>query len=297
MDHFLTLVSSDDTLCAGHIEKLEKQLEDAGIFIVQDPEWLHIHKASDIKIADCLTISQAKKMRTLFHDDKIDIFCTSASHRRKKLFLADMDSTIVTSETLDELAEEAGLKEKISDITARAMRGEIDFFDALRERVSLLEGLPTDAIKRTLQATKISKGADILLNTLKSHHVYCVLVSGGFTFFTNDIAQQLGFDANHGNILDIQDNALTGKVIEPILDKEAKLTFLKDYTQKQKIDLRDTVAIGDGANDLPMLSHAGLGLGYHPKPLLEDSLINCIRHTDLTSVLYAQGYKQEEISQ
>lgn len=295
MNFMLTLVASNTPLSAGHLALVERFLEESAILITDAPSWLDIHKSVDMPLAECLNIEQMKKLRLLFDKDQIDIFCTRTQNRRKKLLLADMDSTIVTSETLDELADEAGIKNKITSITERAMRGELDFLEAIKERVSLLNGLSTNALKRTLDKIEISRGAETLIKTMKSNDSTCVLVSGGFTYFTESIAKQLGFNKNHGNTLEIENEALTGKVIEPILDKETKLKLLNEYTQKQDISLRDTVAIGDGANDLPMLNNAGLGIGYHPKPLLEDSLLNCIRHTDLTSVLYAQGYKTEEI--
>lgn len=294
MDFNLTLVASDKSLSAGHIATVEGVLNKQAILITGEPSWLNPHKAADLPIAEYLTIEQIQELRTLLSDSKIDIFCTRTAGRRKKLLIADMDATIVTTETLDELADEAGIKDKIAAITERAMRGELNFFDALKERVGLLKGLSTNALKRTLDETEISIGANIAVQTMKKHNAFCVLVSGGFTYFTENIAAKVGFNAHHGNILDIDNNALTGKVIEPILDKETKLQFLKKYTQKQQIGLCDTVAIGDGANDLPMLEAAGLGIGYRPKPLLEERLLNCIRFTDLSSILYIQGYKKEE---
>ncbi len=294
MDFNLTLVASDKALSAGHLASVESFLGKQAILITGDPSWLNIHKAADLPIAECLTIGQIQDLRAILSDDKIDIFCTRTANRRKKLLIADMDSTIVISETLDELADEAGIKDKISVITERAMRGELDFFEAIKERVGLLKGLSADALKRTLDKTEVSIGADIVVKTMKNHEAFCTLVSGGFTYFTESIAKQLGFNAHHGNILGINDNALTGEVMEPILDKETKLTLLKEYTQKQQIGLSDTVAIGDGANDLPMLEAAGIGIGYHPKPILEERLLNCIRFTDLSSILYIQGYKKEE---
>lgn len=292
MDFTLTLVASDIPLSAGHLALTERFIEENTILITGEPSWLDIHKAAELPLAECLNIGQMQKLRILFDKDKIDVFCTSSKNRRKKLLMADMDSTIVTSETLDELAAEAGIKDKISNITERAMRGEIDFFAAIRKRVGLLKGLPTDALTRTVDGTVISDGAQTFIKTMRDNGATCVLVSGGFTHFTKDIASKLGFNAHHGNTLGIADNALTGEVIDPILGKEAKLQLLKDYTKNLKIDIGDSVAVGDGANDLPMLSAAGLGIGYHPKPLLEETLLNCIRHTDLTSALYAQGYKQ-----
>jgi phosphoserine phosphatase len=294
MNFILTFVASDTHLSAGHLASIESFAEKEGILLTGEPEWLAENIAADIPIAESLTIDQMQKLRLLLEKDKIDSFCTSASSRKKKLLLADMDSTIVTSETLDEMAAEAGIKDKVAAITERAMRGELDFPAALKERVGLLKDLADEALKKTLEATQISQGAAVAVGTMRENGATCVLVSGGFTFFTQAIAQKLGFTEHHGNILGVNNGKLTGTVEEPILDKESKLAFLKAYTQQLNIDLAETLAIGDGANDLPMLAAAGIGIGYHPKPLLEENLLNCIRHTDLTSMLYIQGYKQEE---
>ena len=293
----LTLVASDIAITPAHLEEIEKFLQEQAILITKQPEWLSPHKAADFTIADCLTMEQMRHLRLIMDVSHMDVFCTRTDNRRKKLLIADMDSTIVTSETLDELAAEAGIKDKIAAITERAMRGELDFHAALKERVGLLKGLPSSALEKTLKHTEISEGADQLVKTMRNHGAFCALVSGGFTFFTEAIGAKLGFTVNHGNILDISDAKLTGTVIEPILDKDSKLGFLKKYATKLYIDISDTVAIGDGANDLPMLLAAGLGIGYHPKPLLEESLLNCIRHTDLTSVLYMQGYSDKDFQQ
>lgn len=290
--HFvLTIVASEKPLSAGHLADVERFMDDNSIPLNYEPEWLDKNKAADIYLEDRLTMEQIKALRELLTNDKIDIFCTRTENREKRLLLADMDSTIVTSETLDELAAEAGIKDKISAITEKAMRGELDFQGALKERVSLLKGLPAEALQRTLDSIEMSAGAETLIKQMTKEEAFCALVSGGFTFFTGAVANKLGFDTHHGNVLDIEDDKLTGKVKEPILDKDAKLSFLKLYCEELEVDISDTVAIGDGANDLPMLEAAGLGIGYHPKPLLEDSLMNCIRFTDLTSVLYMQGYK------
>lgn len=217
---------------------------------------------------------------------KIDVFCTPIDSIKKKLFLADMDATIVTTETLDELAQECGIGEKVSKITDRAMRGELDFHQALKERVALIKDLPEISLKHTLDNTVLSKGAIELVSYVKQQDIFCVLVSGGFTYFTSAIADDCGFDTHHGNHLDIAEGKLTGYVVPPILDKDAKLDFLKKYVQQLDIPISDTVAIGDGANDLPMLEAAGLGIGYHPKALVREKIMNCIIHTDLLSVQY-----------
>lgn len=291
MDFTLTLVASDKPLAAHHLVEVENFADKHGLLLTGQPEWLSDHKAADIPLAQCVNLEQIQFLRALLAPHKIDVFCTHTAGRQKQLLIADMDSTIVTSETLDELAAEAGLKDQISAITEKAMRGELDFEGALKKRVSLLEGLDTDALKRTLDNTEISKGAKTLVKTMRDNGAFCALVSGGFTYFTGAIASQLGFTAHHGNILNIADNRLTGTVGEPILGKEAKLRYLKLYCEELELDISESVTIGDGANDLPMLEAAGLGVGYHPKPLLEATLINCIIHGDLTALLYAQGYK------
>ena len=290
MKFMLTIVASDVPLSPAQIAITERFLGSHGIATTSDPVWLAPHKAADLGISKSLTIEQIKNLRQIHEEHRVDVFCTPLENRQKKLVLADMDSTIVTSETLDEMAEEAGIKDKISKITERAMRGEFDFHDALRERVGLLRGLSADCLARTLDKTVISDGAEQFIQTMRNRDAFCVLVSGGFTFFTNTIAKKVGFHAHHGNVLGLEDNKLTGHVQEPILDKESKLNYLKLYCEEHDLELTESLAIGDGANDLPMLQAAGLGIGYHPKPLLEDNLLNCIRHTDLTSVLYMQGY-------
>ncbi len=291
----LTLVASKKQLSAGHIALAQSFAEENNLTI-DSPLWLDKNKSVDIPLSQSFTIDQMQELRSLLDANQIDCFCTSQDNRRKKLLLADMDSTIVTSETLDELAAEAGIKDKVASITERAMRGELDFHAAIKERVGLLKNLPESAVKRTLDQTEISKGAEITIRTLRESGTASILVSGGFTYFTEGIAKQLGFAGHHGNILGVKDGKLTGEVTEPILDKESKLDYLNTYARKLGLDLSQTMAIGDGANDLPMLLAAGLGIGYHPKPLLEENLLNCIRHTDLTSILFMQGYKKDNFA-
>lgn len=291
MSHILTLICSDIPLSIAHLERLEKFVEEHGLGLNGKPSWIEQHIAADLPVQNAPTIAQMKELRALFAADHIDIVCSNAARRHKKLLLADMDSTIVTSETLDELAGRAGIKDKIAEITARAMNGELDFHAALRERVGLLKGLSVEALQHTLDETELCDGAAAMIAGLKAQGVKCVLVSGGFTFFTGAVAKQTGFDHHHGNELHHDGTALIGTVGEPILDKDSKLAFLKSYAADLGLDLADTAAIGDGANDLPMLAAAGLGIGYRPKPILEENLLNVLKYADLTAVLYAQGLK------
>ncbi|OYV40825.1 MAG: phosphoserine phosphatase SerB, partial [Acidocella sp. 20-61-6] len=210
--------------------------------------------------------------------------------RRKALLVADMDSTIVTSETLDELAAFAGLKDKIAEITKRAMNGEIDFPTALRERVGMLRGLDIAALERTWSQTEFCPGARTMVATMRSYGATTALVSGGFTFFTARVAAELGFDIHRANTLLDNGSHLTGEVAEPILDRDSKVATLNELAEKRGIKLSATLAVGDGANDLPMLKEAGLGIAYYAKPVVAEQVLNKIEHTDLTSLLYAQGY-------
>ncbi len=298
MTFFLTFVASDAKypLKEKHIKDSVNILKAYNITQTEKSIWLAPQKAAEIVISNTGGYALIQHLREYFSDSKIDFFLTPQDQRRKKLLLADMDSTIVTGETLDDLAEYAGLKEKISAITARAMNGELDFHSALTERVGLLKDLPSRALDKTLAHIRLSAGAQTLVRTMKHHGATCVLVSGGFTFFTGPVAEQAGFDHHHGNTLDIQNDLLTGRVIPPVLDKFSKVTFLEHYSTALEIPLALCATIGDGANDIPMLKSAGLGVGYHPKPAVREALSNCILYGDLTALLYAQGYAAHEFS-
>jgi phosphoserine phosphatase len=214
--------------------------------------------------------------------------------RRKRLLIADMDSTIINVECIDELADFAGLKAQISAITERAMRGELDFETALRERVAMLKGLPVSALQQTYdERVRLNPGARTLVRTMAANGARCVLVSGGFSFFTSRVAQAALFQAHRGNTLCEADGRLTGEVGEPILGREAKLRALKEEAEARMLPLSATLAIGDGANDLAMIEAAGLGVAYRAKPIVAIQADARIEHTDLTALLYFQGYSAE----
>lgn len=263
------------------------------------PVWLDKGRACEFPVASTPDKSQIDEWREKLDGYRTDVFCVSARTRRKKLLLSDMDATIVEGETLDELAERAGFGPEIAAITQAAMRGELDFAQALTARVAKLAGQPETLIAETMKGMKLSNGAEDLVRTMRGNGAECVLVSGGFSIFTRHIANLCGFSNHHGNELGLHNNKLTGDIIPPILDKDAKRAFLHSYAQEMGIDLSETITIGDGANDLPMLRAAqdagGLGIGYHPKPLLRAELMNCIIHSDLRSVLYMQGFAAHEI--
>jgi len=225
----------------------------------------------------------------------VDFALQDGEGRRKALFLADMDSTIISCECIDELADFAGVKDEISAITERAMRGEIAFEGALRERVGKLAGLSTNALQEAYdERVRLNPGAATLVRTMRTNGTRCVLVSGGFTFFTSRVADWAGFHANRANTLIEEAGALTGKVGEPILGKEAKLAALLEEAAALGIPLSATLAVGDGANDLAMLGEAGLGVAYRAKPVVAAQAHAKVDHADLTALLYFQGYRSEE---
>jgi phosphoserine phosphatase len=227
----------------------------------------------------------------------IDVVIQPAANRKKRLFVADMDSTMIEQECVDELAAFVGLKEHVARITERAMRGEIDFPPALRERVALLKDLPATVIDDVLQKNiKLMPGGRTLVMTMKKHGAYTCLVSGGFTLFTGKIAAKIGFEEHRGNRLVIESGKLSGEVEEPILGSEAKLAALKELGTKLGVELGDTLAVGDGANDLPMIRAAGLGVAYRAKPAVAAEAAARIEHGDLTALLYLQGYRREEFA-
>lgn len=247
-----------------------------------------------------LTISgDASELRhtleTAFAGDA-DIALLPADERRKKLLISDMDSTIIEQECLDELAAYAGLKNEIAAITARAMAGELDFEGALTQRVGKLKGLGLDALAKCYaERITLMSGAKTLTATMRAHGAYCMLVSGGFTYFTSRVADASGFAAHRGNTLIDDGAALTGDVGRPILGREAKLDALDDAAFANGLTRRDALAMGDGANDLAMIEAAGLGLAVHAKPIVATASDAAINVTDLTAALYFQGYSDNEI--
>ncbi|MDE9449625.1 phosphoserine phosphatase SerB [Aliiroseovarius sp. Z3] len=225
----------------------------------------------------------------------VDLVVQPIEGRRKRMLLADMDSTMIQQECIDELADEAGVGERVKDITARAMNGELDFEGALTERVGLLKGLPESVIGDVL-ANRITlmPGGKALLSTMKANGAYAALVSGGFTAFTAHVAATLGFDENRANTLNVADGALTGTVGMPILGREAKVQALKEITARLGLSHDDVMAVGDGANDLGMLGLAGAGVALHAKPSVAAECDIRINHGDLTALLYIQGYTQSD---
>jgi phosphoserine phosphatase len=222
----------------------------------------------------------------------VDIFVQPLEGRRKKLLLADMDSTMIGQECIDELADFVGLKEKVAAITERAMRGEIAFEPALRERVQLLTGLDAKVVDEAIEhRITLTPGGKALVRTMRAHGAYAALVSGGFTVFTSRIAEMIGFDENRANELLIMGGKFVGAVREPILGKAEKLATLVELATRHELAMEETLAIGDGANDLAMLEAAGLGVAYRAKPAVAAAAQARVDHGDLTALLYAQGYR------
>jgi phosphoserine phosphatase len=237
----------------------------------------------------------AERLRTALKDASIDVVAQPLATRRKRLFVADMDSTMIGQECIDELADLVGLKEHVAAITERAMRGEIAFEPALRERVALLKGLPASVVADVI-ATRITltPGGRELVNTMRQNGAHTCLVSGGFTLFTGPISRTIGFNEDRGNVLLVDDDKLAGRVAEPILGREAKLATLVELRERLGLSPHDTLAVGDGANDLAMIEAAGLGVAYHAKPKVAAAAHARVDHGDLTALLYCQGYARAE---
>ena len=278
---------------------LDSTIVDGALAVLPSPdkaEWLFNEVAVDIPFTGNEDIKAVEaRLYQARGDLPIDIVVQPIATRRKKLFLADMDSTMIGQECIDELADFVGLKAHVAAITERAMRGEIEFEPALRERVALLKGLAVSVVDEVLRTRiKPTPGGRELVMTMRAHGAYTCLISGGFTLFTNAVAAMIGFQENRANELIVRDGKFTGEVREPILGRAAKLQTLIDLTESFDLDDIDTMVAGDGANDLGMIQNAGLGVAYHAKPAVAAAAAARIDFGDLTALLYAQGYRRDE---
>ena len=280
-------------LSAHHVEAVSGALAAAGAEITAT-DWLDAGTACDLVFTGPAPAAAQQAVSDAIAAPNFDIAVQWRQGRRKDLLVIDMDSTLVSGETLDELADRAGAKDAVAAITARTMAGDLEFATALRQRVALLEGLDAGALAETAAAVQLNPGARLLIRTMRAHGAVTVLVSGGFKFITSRVAMVVGFDADEANRLEIVGGRLTGRVIEPILDPGAKLAALERHAQDHNIPLTETLAVGDGANDVPMIRAAGLGVAYHAQPVLRKAAAVSIDHGDLTALLYLQGYRGRE---
>lgn len=292
----LTLIAAaGETLAPTRIEAARDALARLGAKL-GDVDWLAPDAACDIYFSELAADQADSAARVALHGAKIDAIAQGAEGRRKRLLVADMESTIIRQEMLDELADLVGIRDQIAAITARAMNGEVEFKAALRERVALLKDLPASALEEVYARVELTPGAAALVRTMRADGAYCALVSGGFTFFTDRVRDAVGFDVDQANVIDVADGKLTGMVAEPILDRDAKLQALTRLAAERRVPLSATLAVGDGANDLPMLQAAGLGVAFHAKPAVAAAVSARVDHGDLTALLYAQGYRAGEFA-
>lgn len=290
MNAILTLVAPlDERLDSQFLDMGQAALAAGGAGAISAPDIFAEGRAADIAAeAEFRDERLASAVRTVLGPVAVDFALQPSADRVKRLLIADMDSTIVTTETLDEMAGEAGLKDQISAITARAMNGELDFESALRERMALLAGMDAGVLARTYAGTELSPGAAAMVAGMRKAGAECRLVSGGFKYFTSRIAELLDFNGDKANDIEVLDGKLTGRVMEPILDKHAKLATLRALSTELAISLDEAVTVGDGANDLPMLEAAGLGIAWRAKPSVASSARARIDYGDLTTLLLFQ---------
>lgn len=290
----ITLIGSEKRALTGADVQAALTLVSRHDVFVEKQDWLAPDEACDLHAVDDGT--ELRGFLSAFaHERGLDVLVQHPENRRKKALFADMESTIIKEEMLEELADFVGLRTKVEDITTRAMNGELDFKAALAERLALLKDLSASIVDDLAKKMTIMEGAKELLGTMRAHGAYCVLVSGGFRVFTSRIAAQLGFHVDYGNILDIQNGKLTGLMVEPVLDKTSKLSILQETVKARGLSAQDAVAVGDGANDVPMLLEAGLGLAYRAKPSVQDRVAHAVRFANLRALLWAQGYRAGEI--
>lgn len=274
-----------------HIEQVCRHLGLTG-----ETDWLAAGEACDVAFESSLSPSRIAELAVeALPQSAFDVVCMPLGGRRKKLLVADMDSTIIDQECINELGDALGLGPRIRNITAAVIRGDISFSDALRQRMALMKGMHRAVLEGVYQERiSLKPGAETFVRTMRHHGAYCILVSGGFTFFTRRIAERLGFHDHQGNRLEFKQNILTGEVLEPILGRSAKLRTLMQLCDEKGLNPVDVLAVGDGANDIKMVRAAGLGVAIHADLSLQDAANARINHGDLTSLLYIQGYHKKE---
>ncbi len=276
-----------------HVNQVRQTLEVSG-----DDVWLAEHEACDLFFTSPLSAATLCGLaRRALSGSRIDVACTKAEGRRKKLFISDMDSTVIDQECIDELADAHGVGDQVRQITAATIAGDIGFSDSLRQRTALMKGLDQGQMEK-VYADRISlkTGARTTVQTMRQHGVYCILVSGGFDFFARRIARRIGFHTAMANELVIENGKLTGKVHEPIVGRTAKLETLVSLCEQKNLQPRDVVAVGDGANDIKMIEAAGLGVAFHGSGAVKEPADACIDHGSLVALLYIQGYRKSQFS-
>jgi phosphoserine phosphatase len=297
MSLIVTLIGAPGALSESVIAVAMAALQDAGMQPAA-PIWLSDAEAADLHLTDGEVGMARRAVEGPMGRIAVDVAVQHDGSRRKRLLVADMDSTIIGQECIDELADAVGLRDAVSAITERAMRGEIGFEGALRERAAMLKGLTPAAMTHVLETRiTLTRGATTLVSTMRAHRATTALVSGGFTFFTGRIRERAGFDLDQANELLFDESGnLSGLVREPILGREAKLAALNKLARDRNLSAEETMAVGDGANDLAMIEAAGLGVAFHAKPAVAAQADVRIEHNDLTALLFVQGYRREEFS-
>ena len=294
-DHVLTLISAvRDGLAATTVDAIGDALGRLGADVGQ-PDWLAPGTVCDLPFAELNDDQADAAARALLGEAPVDVLAQPVAERRKRLLIADMESTLIENEMLDELADYVGKRREIAAITARAMNGELDFRGALDARVELLAGLDASVLDESARRIRYMPGANALIATMQANGARTAIVSGGFRCYTALVARTLGVGQDFGNVLEIEAGKLTGRVVPPVLGRAAKLETLVRLAAEASLPLAATLATGDGANDLDMIGAAGLGIAFRAKPIVAAQAKWRVTHGDLTALLYAQGYREGEI--
>ncbi len=294
MNNVLTLIAGTSPLGHSAVALASDRLAAAGAR-TEKAVWLAAGRACDIPFDQMPPFEAVARVREALYGQPVDLVAQPVDERRKMLLVADMESTIIENEMIDELAAQLGLADRIAELTARTMRGELDFAESLSQRVRMLEGLDAPMLEKLREKIVVNPGAAELVATMRANGAHCALVSGGFTVYSEYVRELVGFDDDQANRLEVVDGKLTGRVLAPILDRQAKQACLLRLAKELAIAPALTIAVGDGANDLAMVVAAGLGVAYHGKPILAETAAMRVDHGDLTALLYAQGYRQEDI--